>query len=139
MYVTRAPAGAVWPEPCWPTWRLGGEAGCDLMVRETGRVQPEALALYRSAGYVDIALSATTPNLISACTLVSDCDDLRPTNTLTWSLRAMAVWRAAASRQTDAESHVATTANGKRRRVAGGPPQRQPPGDRRDPDDGSDR
>jgi GNAT superfamily N-acetyltransferase len=32
-----------------------GEAGCDLMVLETGRVQPEALALYRSAGYVDIA------------------------------------------------------------------------------------
>jgi len=30
-------------------------AGCDLMVLETGQAQPEAIALYRSAGYTDIA------------------------------------------------------------------------------------
>jgi GNAT superfamily N-acetyltransferase len=35
--------------------RTASEAGCDMMVLETGRVQPEALALYRSAGYADIA------------------------------------------------------------------------------------
>jgi GNAT superfamily N-acetyltransferase len=34
--------------------RSAGDAGCDLMVLETGLVQPEALALYRSAGYTDI-------------------------------------------------------------------------------------
>ena len=30
-------------------------AGCDVMVLESGLAQPEALALYRSAGYTDIA------------------------------------------------------------------------------------
>ena len=35
--------------------RTAAEAGCDLMVLETGEAQPEAIALYRSAGYGDIA------------------------------------------------------------------------------------
>jgi ribosomal protein S18 acetylase RimI-like enzyme len=35
--------------------RSAGAAGCDLMVLESGQAQPEALALYRSAGYRDIA------------------------------------------------------------------------------------
>ena len=35
--------------------RSAGAAGCDLMVLESGLAQPEALALYRSAGYRDIA------------------------------------------------------------------------------------
>lgn len=34
--------------------RTAAEAGCDVMVLEAGRNQPEALALYRSAGYTDI-------------------------------------------------------------------------------------
>ncbi len=35
--------------------RTSSAAGCDFMVLEAGRNQPEALALYRSAGYADIA------------------------------------------------------------------------------------
>ncbi len=35
--------------------RTAAAAGCDLMVLETGDAQPEAIALYRSAGYTDIA------------------------------------------------------------------------------------
>ena len=35
--------------------RTAAEAGCDHMVLEAGQNQPEALALYRSAGYTDIA------------------------------------------------------------------------------------
>ena len=34
--------------------RTAAAAGCDLMVLETGQAQPEAIALYRSAGYTDI-------------------------------------------------------------------------------------
>ena len=34
--------------------RTAAEAGCDVMVLEAGRNQPEALELYRSAGYADI-------------------------------------------------------------------------------------
>ena len=35
--------------------RSAGAAGCDVMVLESGLAQPEALTLYRSAGYDDIA------------------------------------------------------------------------------------
>ena len=35
--------------------RLAAADGCDQMVLETGLAQPEAIALYRSAGYDDIA------------------------------------------------------------------------------------
>jgi GNAT superfamily N-acetyltransferase len=35
--------------------RSARAAGCDVMVLESGLAQPEALALYRSAGYDDIA------------------------------------------------------------------------------------
>jgi len=34
--------------------RTALEDGCDQMVLETGQAQPEAIALYRSAGYTDI-------------------------------------------------------------------------------------
>ena len=34
--------------------RTAAAAGCDLMVLETGEAQPEAIALYRSAGYTPI-------------------------------------------------------------------------------------
>jgi GNAT superfamily N-acetyltransferase len=35
--------------------RSARSAGCDMLVLESGLAQPEALALYRSAGYQDIA------------------------------------------------------------------------------------
>lgn len=35
--------------------RTAAAAGCDVLVLEAGRNQPEALTLYRSAGYTDIA------------------------------------------------------------------------------------
>jgi len=35
--------------------RTAALAGCDVMVLESGLAQPEALTLYRSAGYTDIA------------------------------------------------------------------------------------
>jgi ribosomal protein S18 acetylase RimI-like enzyme len=35
--------------------RLAVAAGADWMVLESGQAQPEALSLYRSAGYADIA------------------------------------------------------------------------------------
>jgi GNAT superfamily N-acetyltransferase len=34
--------------------RTAAASGCDHMVLETGQAQPEAIALYRAAGYVDI-------------------------------------------------------------------------------------
>ncbi len=34
--------------------RTASDAGCDVMVLEAGQNQPEALTLYRSAGYTDI-------------------------------------------------------------------------------------